>query len=130
LGLVTKEREIPGLLSYWKDKLGLRDWNIVVEFVNKNDDRTGATCATNLISGSTRDSKIDILRVKNRKGLALIPPFDYEVDLVHELIHIWVDKYWRPRSYNAIRRKEQFIEQLARGLVSMRRLEGGMGEIK
>jgi len=127
LGIITRESAIPLLLEYWKDKLGLRDWHIYVKFVNKNDDRSGQTCATNLISGTTRDSKIEILRLKYRKKLALIPPFDYEVDLVHEMLHIWVDKFWRPRSKAAVYRKEQFIEQLARGLVALRRGEGGMG---
>lgn len=107
-------------LNFWKDTLGLGAWTITVEF-ESSPAKVSNACADVLISNTTRDAKITILRHRYRKGRNRIPPLDYEIDLVHELLHIYVDKYWKPRNPSAFQQKEIFIEALARTLVSLRR---------
>jgi len=104
---------------FWQDVLGLSEWEVRARYVREiPPDNT--TCAQVEMSFSTKDAEIEILRYRYRSDRVVKQ--DYEIDLVHELLHLWLDPIWKLKDGSmAFLHKEQFIESMARCLVYVRR---------
>lgn len=109
------------LCDEWKHRLGLGGWTIEAEFTNRSRDVDDG-CAMTEYSTSTRDASIKVLRHKYRSKKQLLLKKDYEVDLVHELMHLWLGRFEtvQPGSERWMK-LEQFVEAQARALVGLKR---------
>lgn len=112
--------ELNNLVSYWKTVLGLGDWCIKATFVSSKR-KTGEAVAALEYFDTTKDAKVYILRYEKRKGRLAKTLRDYEVDLVHELLHIHLDDHWNPTVREPYIAKERYIEATARALVALSR---------
>lgn len=111
------------LTETWRELLGLNGWVINARFTNDASEIHDSGVADIEVSEGTREASIKLLRFRYRKndGLLIITK-DYEVDLVHELLHIWVEQFRNPKlTERGSTTMEQFIESLARLLVALRR---------
>ena len=111
------------LLEEWKERLGLQDWLIILQYNCKRED-------FNLddVDGEVtvlHDSKQAIVRILKPELFEGITDFDFEQTLVHELLHCKFDILdYYSKSYdgevtNAIR--HQLLDDLARAFVMAKR---------
>lgn len=116
-------RQLQKLCDEWVNRLGLSGWMVQAKFTNERGEMYKQGYADVDISETTREVALRLLRFKYRdsKKNVLISK-DYEVDLVHELLHIWVEQFRKinmtERDYTVM---EQFIESMARVLVALKR---------
>lgn len=108
------------LLKEWKERLGLQDWVIVLKENCSPNDMQLQSC-----QGETEYDEVNkcaIIRVINEKDYGdRILEFDKEKVLVHELLHI---KFWLiQETENATQNRvvHQYIDDMARALVSAKR---------
>jgi len=121
----VKPAQLQTLCDEWSQALGLGSWSIHARFTS-HPPEADRGCALTEYSTTTRDAEITVLRFKYRDRKQLLTRSDYEVDLVHELLHLHTDLWvnLKPGSVRWIKR-EQFIESTARALVDMKRRAAG-----
>ena len=109
------------LKDEWQHRLGLGGWTIDIRFTSDTREVDDG-CATVEYATSTRDAEIILLRHKFRSNKQLLLRRDYEVDLVHELTHLWLGRFETVKAGSERWvRQEQFIESNARALVGLKR---------
>lgn len=118
---MTKEKA-EDLFNYWLRILGIENWNIVFDWaVRKSNmvlEDTYGTCTYNREIQSAMIQIMDELDIGATDTLAL---FDYEVVLVHELLHI---KFaWADNPVNDLEKAltHSLIQELAKSFVQIRR---------
>jgi hypothetical protein len=118
---VSVVKGIGELLAEWKSRLGLGDWEIVVnENVSPYDMQTLGVAGECIWDEVHKAATINICDEKDYGKRVL--PFDKEKTLVHELLHI---KFCMIEGENetANRLCHQLIEDLAKALVKAKRAE-------
>lgn len=118
---MTKEL---ALLKEWKQRLGLRDWAIVLRINCKQEDmELEDVNAETIWTTSIKSATIKVIS-KEVYGERILP-FDFEKTLVHELLHLKfglidqdVNSYEGKVAYEAM---HQLIDDIARALVMAKR---------
>jgi len=121
-------KELRVLKDEWAKRLGLSGWSISVGFTS-DPKKTDHGCALNEWSTKTMDSTILLLRQKYRPKVQKIGTVDYEVDLVHELLHLVFEAIDNTRAGSPKNNEfEKVIEHQAKVLVRLKRENHGREE--
>lgn len=112
--IIIDRSNIDSYLNYWKQKLGLQPWEIVVKF--------DKVCEEN---DATVNYKVDReMAVIHMKELIFYDgkEFDYdmELNLVHELVHIVIAECNRATE-ETDEHEEKLVERMAKAMVNARR---------
>ena len=135
--LIPEASELPRLdadvarayVAEWQEILHLRDWDVRV--VIKRHNQLGDDLGRVWISNSKRDAVIDLLHPDDYAGRELVCAnpvvFDWELTLVHELLHIHfcdiLSGDWDCEKSLEHRAAERMIDALANALIGLRRRE-------
>lgn len=107
------------LVTEWQERLGLRDWEINVEFKPKK--LMPAQMAVNAIHSDRRICRLHI-RWPHRNNSG--EPDDLEQTIAHELLHCWFDP-WYPTNPDRNKHKvmvlENAVDAIATALVEAKR---------
>lgn len=105
---------------YWQKILGLSDWTVVAGFARSeamSDDGNQGECH---VSFENREARIRILHPVDYPETSFVPQ-DWELTLVHELLHLHLDPIYRRVRGLAEELLEQTIQQVARSLIQLER---------
>lgn len=115
------------LLKEWQKRLGLQDWRIKLVDNCKPDDMSISNCAgCTDWAESIKTARIEIVNPEYY-GKRIVP-FDYEIVLVHELLHLKLSFASNNEDYDLQYRViHQIIDDLARALVDAKKygMKGG-----
>lgn len=74
-------------LLYWQDRLALRDWSIQAVIVRQSE-LPEATLGCCMVSENQRAAKISLLCEQDAEGQDFWTPYQWELTLIHEMLHI------------------------------------------
>lgn len=125
---ITDEETLRAVVAHWQRVLRISDWNVECHLVAEHElskDAVG-TCYVDL---PRREAQIFILRAETRlerwkahDGTLFFGRHPMEVDVVHELIHVWTKQCGLndlPVESKERLAMEQMTESLATGFVSL-----------
>lgn len=120
------EKELAKRCEYWQDVLRLRDWRIGVRVVGTEEMNQGEAGACEI----HQDSKLATIKMLAEEvfnptsDMSRLSPHDPEQVLVHELLHIHMDKLFNSEADEHEHvMQEQVIEFLSQALVGLERKE-------
>lgn len=118
------EAEIKKQAAYWQKLLYLQDWNLDIRVARQwemEDPTVLAQCTWYI---HRKDARIQVLHPSDLPGLAgkFIngEETDYDVSLVHELLHLHLAPFDSKEKYHEIA-QEQAINAISRGMVHLYR---------
>ena len=118
--LTPDEKTLAALCRKWQDYLRLAHWDIAVNFASSHDMPVSNSQAANQISLASEKALISILRPSDFPES--IFKQDFEVSIVHELLHIPLMYFAHPRNPSIeYFLMEAFIEGTAKLLVHLSR---------
>jgi hypothetical protein len=120
ISIKMNQLELNKLVAFWKTVLSLGDWCVTAKFVSSKKTIGGGVACCDIFE-TTKDAKIKILRFSGRSKQHKLTLQDYEVDLVHEMIHIHLDAEWEVKDRAGYVSKEKYIEAQARALIAIKR---------
>lgn len=111
------QKEAVKLCRQWQRHLRLMDWEVSVEVVrwHQLEEDTRGNCAMTV---ERKAAQITILNPEDWRPDS--PLYDPEQTLVHELLHLHFEPFWRNKKRLEM---EQAIEAIAFGLVAARRAQ-------
>lgn len=117
------------LLDEWSERLGLKDWYIILESNVKADDMKADDADGFVVfEETTKSARIQIIDPKSREEaegtFGASRPFDFEKTLVHELLHLKLCLLERGDDWETklqLRILHQIIDDLSRALVDAKR---------
>lgn len=125
MGAPTFREEIENQLEFWQDILSLRDWQIEVRISrqwNMDDHLTLAQCTPFL---GRKDAIIKVLDPRDLDGLRdrflNSEERDYDVSIVHELLHLHFAPFQTEDGSHLDLAEEQAVNAISRGLVRLYR---------
>lgn len=110
--------ELTALLEEWQERLRIRDWNITIAFAPYHEVDGFAATSGNVNHHEARIRMVDVEEIPAN----ILGCRDYEVTLVHELIHVVhmpIDELRKVESHPY----EFATEQIAQALVNAKRGE-------
>lgn len=107
------------LLKKWQKILRLEDWDIQIRWARSYELAEASSVAENLRDVPNKRCDVRVLDPIDFVN-SVWPERDYELDIVHELLHTHVEAF--AREFNGTDNlKEQVIETLAKALVALER---------
>ena len=110
------QKQARKLCREWQRRLRLQDWQVELSF-RRFHEMSGDTRGDCYMSMEQRIARIDILNPKDARPDA--PPYDLEQTIVHELLHLHFEPFWRNKKRLEL---EQAIEAIAFALVAAKRV--------
>ena len=103
-------------LVYWKKRLGLEDWRIVVGIKRKGDMRLGQCKGENTWNYCSRESWIHLL---DHEDWPVDTEFEHDMEktLVHELLHLKFDLLVDEEGGDLTKSQHQLLDDMAKSLV-------------
>jgi len=112
---IMTSRQLARLTRYWQRKLGLRDWQISVEFARVEEMHDAGNVGECVAQLCDRTAHIRILRDSRSD-------YDIELSVVHELAHVLLPhEELMPRDRVKAKLFEAGIDQLASTLLGFKR---------
>lgn len=113
------------LLNEWTERLGLKDWHILLYSNCNPEEDTILQDAEGYVSytEATKAAKIQIVN-PNKRDKDALRPFDFEEILVHELLHLKLCLLEKGDDWDnklQLRLMHQIIDDLARAFVDAKR---------
>jgi hypothetical protein len=117
------EKLLQDQCQYWQGILRLRDWDILVQVCRQNEMTNPSAIGECEIQRQRKDATIRVLAPQDlqlvSQGFHHGEESDYDLTLVHELLHIHLDSLG-PRD-QVTDQEEQVIEAISQALVRLRR---------
>jgi hypothetical protein len=113
------QQELDALVAEWQARLRLRDWIVEIEVV-RGRDMSREECAGELwVSENLRCATISLRDELDYDESSR--PFDPEMVIVHELLHLYTRPFGLPREGPKHIAEEQMIEAVSQALVKAKR---------
>lgn len=122
--IINSQEELEKLGHEWQERLALQNWNICFRLCKLNDLDLKNVDGENSWTRSNMTSIIDILKYGEVNNDCF--PYDMELVLVHELLHLHFAVLWPDNGAEEETEGEQSIEFIAKTLVQLKR----EGEVK